>query len=1395
MKLIKNKFLKISLLIFLFFVGICYPQELKFQQLTVENGLSNNQVFAVIQDRNGFMWFGTNDGLNRYDGYNFKIFRNNPKDSNSISDNTIRYLFEDKHGNIWIGTKSGVLNKYDPISEKFSKWKLNSNSSIYHSIKSIYEDSKENIWIGTHLDGLFKLNIKNNTIEQWKADTTKPNSLSHNYITSTIEDKDGNILIGSYNGLNIFNPNKPEKGFKTFFHDPDNPNSLSSNIIWKLSNSTIDSNIIWIGTYHNVTKLNTKNYSFERIEIDNSDNILHGRSCEYVADEIIGGEKILWVDSYGGLSRMNLTTGDFKRFIHNENNSQSLIDNQINQTLRDRNGIIWCVTENGISYSTPKSSRFNSTTYNSQTSLLKNKEITVVSKFDSNRVWIGTNEGLYLLDNINYDPILKRIRKFDGYSIWSLKPTSSGEVWIGTFGQGLKHFNYDKNKIINWDLDKTKFPGQSIKFNQTLFEDSKKNIWIGYSDAGIVRLNPVTGKFKLWSNEPNNKKTLSDNSVWVIKEDRFGRIWIGTLGGGLNLFEDKDGGIFHHWLTTEDNKKISSNRIYSICEAKNYKDGDNSKTTLWLATSNGLNRFEIKNKKPASNIYDVEVTNEFYTTHDGLPSNTVKSIIEDDDGNLWLGTNSGISFFNVKDKVFSNYSKEDGIIGTMMNSKAALKLNKQFLLFGSSKGLNIFNPNSISRSNYKLNLVITDFQIFNKSVKVGKNSLLTKSIQATEAVNLAYKQNVFSIEFAALDYNSPQSINYAYKMEGFDKDWTYSGKRRFVTYTNLNPGKYNFKVKSTNADGIWNNKIASLTINISPPWWQTYWAYGLYICLIGFGLLLIRRFELNRTKLRNELKLREFEAEKQSELEELKSRFVANLSHEFRTPLMLIKGPLEQMKAEAEGNGFLEKIELIERNSDRLKELIDQLLELSQLEKAAIPIKAKQINVIDNLKGLLSSFELLAKEKEISLKFECENPEIICWIDRDKFEKIINNLLSNAFKFTPPKGIVKIKVSELFVDDKKFTEIIICDTGIGISKDKIDKIFNRFFQVDDSSQRNYSGSGIGLALVKELVDLHKWKISVSSESGQGAEFRIEIPMWDDYLSEDQKVKVEIENLSDAPILNKNKIKQSTQSEFIKEEKTGTLKSNKPLVLIVDDSEDVRKYLSSLLKNEYEISTASNGEEGIKNAAEILPDIIISDIMMPSMDGIEFCQKIKSDWRTSDIPVILLTAKVSIESKIEGLEIGADAYLTKPFNSRELFTQLKNLLDQRKRLREKYGKDFESINIKTSNDSAERDFIEKALTIIKNNIDVSNFNVEQLAKELFVSRTQLHRKISTLTGQAPGEFIRAFKLKHAAKLLSEKKLSVTQIAYEIGFSSPAQFTRAFSKYFNCLPSEFPSKFKN
>ena len=971
---------------------------------------------------------------------------------------------------------------------------------------------------------------------------------------------------------------------------------------------------------------------------------------------------------------------------------------------------------------------------------------------------------------------------------------NENEIWVGTFGKGLKQFNYDENKIVSWDLKDPKIRTQSVFYNRALFVDSQEIIWVGYWGVGAARINPRTGKSEVWLNEPGNPQSISHNDVWVITEDRFGRIWLGTRGGGLNclLFEDKDGGIFHHWLQNQNEENgLSSNNINAICEAKNIMDLADSETVLWVGTSDGLNRFTIKNSV-STDLYDIEIENLFYTVKDGLPDNSVNSIIEDENGNLWLGTGSGISFFDVNTKTFTNFSSSDGINGTLMNPESALRLDNGLILFGSTKGLNIFNPQNIQLSPYKPNVVITDFQIFNKSLEIGNNSRLKKSIQTTDEIELSHDQDVFSFEFAALDYNSSQSIEYAYKMEGFDKDWIESGKRRFVTYTNLDPGKYEFKVKSTNADGIWNDQVTSLNIIVNPPWWKTLWAYCLYVVLILLGLVGIRRFELNRAKLRNELKLREFEVRKKTELEEVKSRFFANLSHEFRTPLMLIKGPLEQLKTGKGNDKYSENIDLIERNSDRLKELIDQLLELSQLEKAAIPLKAKQENLVTILKGLLSSFESLAKQKNISIKFESDSDNIVCWIDRDKLEKVVNNLFSNAFKFTPDGGSVSVTVNKKSIEEKPFAEIKITDSGVGIPKDKIDKVFDRFFQVDDSTQRSHGGSGIGLALVKEFVELHKWNISVDSEKDKGTEFKIQIPLWVDYLNEDEKIQTE--SLSDSESIALNKIKEEKYFEpstrIIKQDEFADA-NNKPSILIVDDSEDVRKYLSGLLESIYKISEAKNGEVGIIAATENMPDLIISDVMMPSMDGIEFCRRIKSEWQTSDIPVILLTAKASAESKIEGLEIGADDYLTKPFDSKELFTRIKNLLEQRKRLRDKYNQEPDALTKTVGLNKADQEFLNKFLELIENNLDKTNFGTEQLSKELFVSRTQLHRKILSITGQAPGEFIRIIKLKKAAKLLLDGKLSVTQVAYEIGFSSPAQFTRAFSKQFNCVPSEYPS----
>ena len=674
------------------------------------------------------------------------------------------------------------------------------------------------------------------------------------------------------------------------------------------------------------------------------------------------------------------------------------------------------------------------------------------------------------------------------------------------------------------------------------------------------------------------------------------------------------------------------------------------------------------------------------------------------------------------------------------------------MLLGSSSGLNYFDSQQLKLSTYKTPIVITDFKIFNESVIPDKSSPLKYNITNTKEIILEHSQNVFSLEFAALDFNSPQSIQYAYMMEGFDADWINSGHRRFVTYTNLGAGKYKFKVRATNADGIWNEHIAELAVIIKSPWWASSWAYILYVFVIIVGLYTIRRFELNRSKLKSVLRMREYEAIKQKELDETKSRFFANLSHEFRTPLMLIKGPLEQLMEDKSNGKNIERFKMIYRNTENLKTLIDQLLELTQLEAASILLKAKKQNLLKHLQRLAYTFKELADDKNIHLSFNSSEDSLTTWIDSDKMEKIINNLLSNSLKFTSNGGDVSIDVVKIILDEKEYAEIKISDTGIGIPAEKLDRIFDRFYQIDDSNQRTYGGSGIGLALVKELVDLHKWDISVTSEINKGTQFSLRIPLWDNYLAENQKVKSEF---IDDPKINmetNNPFQENNllESEGVDEE---IVINNKPSILIVEDSSDVRLYLLDLLKSDYVLFEAVNGKQGINIAKEKIPDLIISDVMMPEMDGMEFCSKIKSDFLTSHIPVIMLTAKASGESKIQGLETGADDYLTKPFNSKELFVRIKNLLEQRRRLREKFAKEtIEQKQISTIN-PLDEEFLQKAFSLVEKNLDNINFDTEAFAKEMFLSRMQLHRKLQAITGQTPGDFIRSFRLSRAAQLLN------------------------------------------
>ncbi len=1211
------------------------------------------------------------------------------------------------------------------------------------------------------------------------------------------------MWISTYNGLNKFNPKSDDDSFQQFYSEPGKENSLSNNLIWLINKSVSNPYLMWVGTADGLVSIDIKENTFTRISIPKEPTLQFGNSVASVVDEKINNEIQLWIGTYGGLVKLDLENGESQRFIKNENDPSSIVSNEINRVIKDRSGVIWIATENGISYVSAKGFKFNnSSDLKSSSETLTNflkANVKSIAQDHNNSIFFGTEDGIFTYNLHDKKAGLNKIKSTNGLNVWSLAVEASNYLWIGTYGQGLKKLNLKNGTVTEFVIESPTFKTSAFDYLKSLYFDQSDELWIGFWGGGLAHLNPATGKYKIWITESGNLNSISHNDVWTIHQDGKGRIWVGTNGGGLNLFDYSGEGKFYRWTGIKDkSEQLSSNSIYSIYEGRKGKhSGSTDQTILWVGTSNGLNKVMIKNSSNLFDLKTLDVEIKYFSTRNGLADNSVKSIVEDENGNLWIGTNSGISFFNVESSTFINYSNFDGVIGNDFNSGSALFSDESFMYFGSDVGLNFFDPNQIKQSDYSPPIVITDFQIFNQPVSIGINSVLKRSILDTKEIELTYSQNVFSFQFSALDYNSPESIQYAYMMEGFDKDWIYPEHRRFITYTNLDPGIYSFKVKSTNSDGVWNENIKSIMVTIDQPWWRSGWAYAIYILLIVAGIFTARKIEKNRSSLRNELKMREFEAKKQHELDNMKARFFANLSHEFRTPLTLIRGPIEELIDKKAGDNQEEYFQLIKRNSEKLKELIDQLLELTQLENASIPLKAKQENLVNLLRGLFYSFESLAKQKNITLSFNSQNEKLICWIDKDKLEKIINNLLSNAFKFTPSNGVITFNIKHKNNNGEEFAEVKLSDTGIGIPEEKLERIFDRFYQVDDSSRKNYGGSGIGLALVKELVDLHKWEISVDSELGKGTEFVLKIPLRDSYLNENEKVselvtdKVNDDTFKQVELSNEGSdfFEKEIEQEIIEKKK---ILDDKPSILVVEDSEDVRSYLKSLLKNEYKISEAVNGEDGIKKTSELIPDLIISDVMMPSMDGMEFCKKVKTDWLTSHIPVILLTAKASPESKIEGLETGADDYLTKPFSSGELSVRIKNLLEQRKKLRERFSKEIKIEPSSIAVTSLDNEFLQKAFDVAEKNLSNTEFNSEAFAKEMFVSRSQLHRKLLAITSQAPGEFLRTFRLKRAATLILEKRLSITQIAFEVGFSSPSHFTKAFRQQFNCLPTEFIEK---
>ena len=1395
-----------SFFIFTLPVVICaqYPN-INFEHITIEQGLSYSRISCFLQDQQGFLWIGTQDGLNKFDGYYFTVFRNNPNDSTSISSHRIWSILEDKEGIIWIGTLDGGLNRFDPEKQQFRHYVNdpdNPNTLSQNTVTTISEDTMGFLWIGTLRGGLNKFDKKTEKFIRYQSESDNPHSLNNNSVLATCIDKSNILWVGTWGGgLNKFNQEKEQ--FVQYKYNPKNSNSISSDVIWSIFVDKM--NTLWIGTMDGgLDKFNRDTESFTRYMHDPKDiNSISQNNINLVYEDLSGR---LWIGTWGGgLDEFDPITEKFKNYHHNPDDPYSLSHNEVKSIYEDNSGIIWIGTNGGglnkLDFEKEKFAYFR---HIPNMNSLSHNDVWPVYCDRSGQIWLGTIGGG--LNKFNFEKQLFTSYKYSPdnnnslshNSVISILEDHDGMLWIGTINGGLNKFNPVSTKFTRYLFDPEQPTSLSHNFIPSLYEDKSGKLWIGTWGGGLCLYEKEKDCFKRYQHNPNDNNSISDNIVWSICEDRYGAMWIGTESGGLNKY-DQEKGIFKHYFHDPGNpKSLSSNAIYSIVE--------DSRGILWIGTAGfGLNKYDRQ--------FDSFIR---FTSENGLANNMINGIVEDDNGYLWISTNKGLSKFDPIKEKFRNYDRNDGLQSNQFNFNGVNKRKTGELLFSGINGFNIFNPALIQDNQNIPPIIITGFQLFNEPVTISENEkanhsnsyTLPKHISNLKKIVLAYYENAFSFEFAALDYHSPQKNKYAYRMEGVDLNWVYTdASRRFATYTNLDPGEYTFRVKGSNNDGVWNEAGTSIKVIITPPWWETNLAYVLYILLFISAGYITWRLQLRRIHLKQQMEMDHFEAEKLREVDQMKSRFFANVSHEFRTPLTLIKGPVKQMLDGKFAGNIKEQYKMILRNSDRLLSLINQILDISKLESGKMKLQVSEMDISDFLKALALSFASLAERKRIKLNTDLKN--IRGFVDRDKLEKIVNNLLSNAFKFTPEGGEIVVSLNTPSVSPLMHKggiegglEIVISNTGPGIPTEQQEKIFDRFYQapfgqVDNQYQKDGQGTGIGLALTRDLVEACRGAISVSSMPNKNTTFTVILPVAGECFKDDEIVD-ESEAGARRPKTGEPKVKASEPDTKNLTGKKAALKSSdrtpasvvqSPLILIVEDNPDMTRYISSFMESDYRILTAGNGKEGLNKTIDKYPDLIISDVMMPEMDGFEFCKQAKRDERISHIPIILLTAKADMTSKIDGLEFGADDYITKPFEAKELQIRTKNLIEQRRKLREKFSfiMDLKPEDIAAS--SMDEQLLHRLLAVFEDHMEEPDFSIEKLAIEIGLSRRHLNRKIRALTNLSPTDFIRTLRLHKAARLLKNTSGTVSEIAYKVGFNNLSYFSKSFHRHFGKVPSDF------
>jgi signal transduction histidine kinase/ligand-binding sensor domain-containing protein/DNA-binding response OmpR family regulator len=1171
----------------------------------------------------------------------------------------------------------------------------------------------------------------------------------------------GNLYVrSSFPGLWMFNIK--EKIFRRLdrrinkFHN--------FNRCWVNTFGLAEDGKIWISNDCGLARLDPNNEKLDLFQVVHAKDYNAANDFKSV---LVDNTGLIWGGLVNGsLLKFNPQTENFQYYAPIRNIPHSLSRNStIFSLFEDRTGIIWIGTwGGGINKLDSKKWKFkNYSYYPHLENNPKLNRIICMAEDKENNIWMGTSGGLLRFNRSQNTLDPKPLKKLNSskYSIPSILLDESNNIWLGTYTSGLIKYNLQQSSFRFYAHNPDDPSSISGNYISEIYKDRFGIIWIG-THGGLNRFDSESEKFKRYQPNANEEGSISHIEIRSIFEDRYGILWVGTNGGGLNKFDRATDKFIKYDPFLGDMEEGSS--VPAIYEDKS--------ENFWVGTyHSGFHLFDR----------DKGISIKKYSEKEGLANNSVRAILEDDSGNLWISTRNGISKFNLISKSFRNFSESDGLQDNVFLRHSALKCQNGEILFGGENGFNIFHPDSIKDDPISPQVVITDINLINKP----ENTLHSETKHFNEKIiNLSYDQNDLHFKYVALHYGEPEKNSYKYILENYNENWIDAGNNREATYTNLDPGEYTFRVKAANRDGIWNEEGASLKIIILPPWWATTWAYIIYGLIILSIIYFTWKLQLKRIRMKHDYEMSKFEAEKMHEVDEMKSRFFTNISHEFRTPLTLIFGPAKDISEKTKEQDTKKGIGIIKRNASRLYGLVNQLLDLSRLESGKMKFEANEQNIIPLLKGIFLSFTSFAERKKITLKFNTIEEKLNAYIDIDKVEKVINNLLSNAFKFTPEGGRIDFTVEKLLND----VEIRITDNGIGIPKERIDKIFDRFYQGDSSHTRQGEGTGIGLALTKELVELHKGKIKVESKEGEGTSVIVQIPLGKDHLKSEEIVEKEFKEEFETAIKD-TKLIPEMESTKEKTDIDVLLETERPLILIVEDNSDVRSYIISHLEKDYRIQEAVDGEDGINQAIKHIPNLIISDVMMPKMDGFELCDKLKTDERTSHIPIIMLTAKATSKDKIEGYETGADDYIMKPFDATELKARIKNLIEIRKKLQDKFRS--ENYLIPREFNPADEQFIKKVLKVINSHISDEHFSIESLSKESAMSEEQIYKKLKALTGKSPSLFLRSIRLIKAKDVIKEQNKTISEISFQFGFTSPAYFTKCFKEEFGYPPSDLRS----